>query len=218
MSFIDFGWWPIFIPLITALLRKQYLDKAFKFLFLFIAYAVLNECIIFILRHAFEIKNTMPFLNLYLVVSFLLIGHFFSIILDGIVRKKLMLWFVYIVVFYFSLHILIFQGILKYPTLLGAISSLIYIVFSLIYLFNVRFDLDGKKMWESPLLWMNAGILIYFSSTLFYTILFNTFLEYSREFAKITVVYFSFFNTLFYILIAIGFWKTKTDRHDLVKT
>lgn len=160
----------------------------------------------------------MPLINLYLLVSFVLIGHFYSIVLDEIVGKKRLLLFMYAVVFYFVIHILFFQGILKYPTLLGAIRSLIYIVLSLIFFFNARFDITGKKMWESPLLWVNAGILIYYSSTLFYSILFNIVLEYSREFAKMTVVYHSFFNTLFYILIAIGFWKTKTDRNDLVKT
>jgi hypothetical protein len=60
---------------------------------------------------------------------------------------------------------------------------------------------------DEPFIWINTAILIYYTGTLFFYILFNLILEYSREFSKITVYYFSILNALFYILIAIGFLK-----------
>lgn len=216
MSFIDFSWWPIFIPLIAGLLRKQYFDKAFKIFFAFVFYAVLNECVVFFLRHTFSIKNTMPYINLYLVLSFSFITYFYSIILAGIINRKRFLWFVSIAAFYFIFHILFFKGIFIYPSLLGSVKSLIYITLSLVYFYNFRFDFNEKKVWDNPLLWINLGILIHNSGALFNMILFNLILEYSREFSKLTLVYYSALNALFYILIAIGFWKTKKNIPEMV--
>lgn len=70
-----------------------------------------------------------------------------------------------------------------------------------------------KNLWNVPYIWINTGILIYYSGNLFHTILFNIILEYSREFSKLTVVYFNVLNALFYILIAIGFLKFKKIKH-----
>ncbi|WP_303923568.1 hypothetical protein [Draconibacterium sediminis] len=63
------------------------------------------------------------------------------------------------------------------------------------------------SLWDEPLIWINGALLIYYSGNLFFTVLFNLILEYSREFSKITVVSFSVILTLFYVLVTIGFSK-----------
>ncbi|WP_163323045.1 hypothetical protein [Draconibacterium mangrovi] len=64
------------------------------------------------------------------------------------------------------------------------------------------------NLWKEPLIFLNLAVLIYYAGNLFYSLLFNLILDYSREFAKITNYYFVGLNTLFYILVAIGFWKS----------
>jgi hypothetical protein len=49
-------------------------------------------------------------------------------------------------------------------------------------------------------------MLIYYTGNLFYFILFNLFLDYSHEFLKSIGIYWFMLNTLFYILIAVGFY------------
>ncbi len=70
---------------------------------------------------------------------------------------------------------------------------------------------DAKigQLSKESLIWINTGILIYYSGNLFYYILFNLFLDYSHEFLKSIGIYVISLNALFYILIAIGFWKVK---------
>ncbi len=65
------------------------------------------------------------------------------------------------------------------------------------------------KLADEPLIWINTALLIYFTGNLFFYILFNVILEASRAFSKITVQYYSGLMALFYILIAIGFFKAK---------
>ena len=66
-----------------------------------------------------------------------------------------------------------------------------------------------RNLSKEPLIWVNTAILIYYTGNLFYYILFDLFLDYSHEFLKSIGVYFFTLNTLFYILIAIGFYISK---------
>lgn len=216
MSFIDFNWWPIFIPFFIGLFKIKYFEKPLKIFFFFVSYGVVNECTVFALRHTIDVKNTMPATNFYLIVTFIIIGIFYSQVLAKIINRKLVVWFVSVLAFYFLFHILFFHQVLKYPTVLRSVAVLIYIIFSIIYFYNVMVETKIRNLWNEPLIWINLGVLIYYSSNLFYSILFNIILEYSREFSKLTIIYFIIFNTLYYVLIAIGFWKTKKSKPVLI--
>ncbi len=69
-----------------------------------------------------------------------------------------------------------------------------------------------KKLANEPLIWINTAILIYFSANLFFYALFNLILEYSVKFSRITVIYLSVVNGVFYVLIAIGFLKARVQK------
>jgi hypothetical protein len=68
------------------------------------------------------------------------------------------------------------------------------------------------SLWDEATIWINGALLIYYSGNLFFTVLFNVILEYSREFSKITVISFSVILALFYALVTVGFWKAGRSR------
>lgn len=109
----------------------------------------------------------------------------------------------------FYMIYLAFRSIYSFPSLPQAVSIFIIIAFAVIYFYRVMVEARITQLMKEPLVWINIGMIIYFSGSLFYSVLFNLILEYSRAFSQLTTVYFSVLNALFYILIAIGFSKSK---------
>lgn len=88
MQFIDFSWMPILIPFIIGVNKFKYFSNPLKLLFLFVGYGTVNEISVFFLRHIIDIKNTNPATNIYVLVSFLLMGLYFAFLFDGFIKKK----------------------------------------------------------------------------------------------------------------------------------
>lgn len=69
-----------------------------------------------------------------------------------------------------------------------------------------------ENLWKEPTVFVNVAVLVYYSGNLFFSLLFNVILEYSRAFSKMTVVYYSILNALFYFLIAYSFMLAGKNR------
>jgi hypothetical protein len=211
MKFEHLSWIPILIPFIIGCVQFKNLDRGMRFLFYFVCYGLFNELASRILDYSLGAKNTMPLTNAYLLFSFLFLGLFYFFVLNRFVSRKILL----IVIFGFELlcvlNIVFIQSIYEYPVITYPLGNLLLVAFSIIYFYKIMIEAKIDNLWREPLVWINAGILIYFSGNLFYNVLFNLILEYSREFLKLTLFYFSVLNALFYILFSVGFYLTKNQ-------
>jgi len=216
MGFNYINWLPILIPFIFGLIFFKSFDKGIRYLFYFVSYGVFNELVTRIFPIFFGLKNTHPFSNVYLVISFLFIGLFYAVILEKFIKPRIILFIIlgFEVICFFNIFFI--QSIFKFPEKTYSLGNIILVIFSIVYFYRIMIEANVKNLWAAPLVWINTGVLIYYSGSLFYTVLFNTILEYSREFSKMTVVYFSAINALFYILIAIGFWKAGKDKSTTI--
>lgn len=182
--------------------------EKFKYLFFFVFCGVGNEIISKVLK-GIGTQNTMPFSHLYSLVSFILLCLFFQSISNGYIKK---IWFSAIMVFYLVfclVNIFYFQGIYVYPSIQFSVLAIVMVTFSILYFHKIMVEAKIRQLRKEPLIWINTGILIYYSGNLFYYILFNLFLDYSPEFLRSIGIYFIFLNALFYFLIAVGFYKTE---------
>ncbi len=198
---------PILIPFIIGVYKYRDIEK-FKYLFYFVCFGVATEITSKILK-SIETQNTMPLSHLYTLVSFILLCLFFQSVFNGYIKK---IWFrvvtLFFVIFCF-VNLLLFQSIYAYPSLPFSILVIVMVTFSILYFHKTMVDAKIGQLSKESLIWINTGILIYYSGNLFYYILFNLFLDYSHEFLKSIGIYVISLNALFYILIAIGFWKVK---------
>lgn len=217
MSFTDYNWTPILLPFVVGIIRYSKQDTAFKILYLFVAYGVFNELAFRIWNILFQAKNTIPLSNLYLMISFILLLLFYQRILKGMLSSWLFLLIIISFELACFLNFVFFQTIWDYPSILQTISKLIFVTFSIVYFYKVMTEAKITKLWNEPLVWVNLAVLVYYSANLFFSLLFNLILEYSREFSKITMVYFSLFNALFYMFLAIGFWKAGKQKEPVLK-
>jgi hypothetical protein len=63
-----------------------------------------------------------------------------------------------------------------------------------------------ENLTQSPIIWINTAVLLYFAGNFFYNIVFVHMLVIDRAFLRSTAVYiFGFFNFLYYAGIAAGF-------------
>lgn len=215
MELVDIYWISILIPFGLGLLHFKRFEKSFKMLFLYVAYGTLNEIVTRVLMYS-GVKNTMPLIHVYQMISFAILAFFFVSILNGKKMRTILVFTVVLFELFGITNLLFFQSIQDYPQLPRTIVTFFVIILSMIYFYKVMVEASILKLRKEPLVWINAALLIYYSSNLFFTVLFKLILEYSREFSKLTTFYFSINLTLFYILIAIGFWKA--GRQNTVKT
>jgi len=197
---------PILIPFIVGLIKFKSLENL-KWLFYFVCYGVANE-ITSVVLIANGARNTMPLAHLYTYVSFILLCFFYRAMLPPTINKK---WFYGIMggfTLFYSIY-LPFRSIYSFPSLPQAVSIFIIVAFAVIYFYGVMVEARITNLRKEPLVWINIGMIIYFSGSLFYSVLFNLILDYSRALSQLTTVYFAASNALFYILIAVGLSKKR---------
>lgn len=194
------------VAVFFGFINYRELDKKTVWLFYFTCFAFIVELTINVLTLGFGIENTLNLLHLYVPVEFLLIAIMYFYALKRHFNKKVLLLIIIGFEVYCIINPLFIQGLREY-TFARSISSLILILFSILYFNTIMVEARVKKLSQEPMIWINVAVLIYFSGNFFFNILFSPILDYSREFSKITADAFIVMNALFYLLIAIGFWK-----------
>jgi hypothetical protein len=152
------------------------------------------------------------------LVAFTLLCLFYQKVFENFISKR---WFYGLVVFYLvfsATNLFFFQSIFEYPSLSYSVLAITMVTLSILYFYKVMVEAKIEILSKEPLVWVNAGMLIYYTGNLFYYILFNLFLDYSHELLRSIGVYFFTLNGLFYVLIAIGFHLSKKDnKSELVE-
>ncbi len=207
MALNKFIWAAVFVPFVVGLIRYNRLTRSHRYLFWFVVVGTLTELTNKTIKKMFVIENNMPLGHIYISLSFIFLALFFLHELKGFINKKIM---IAIIVLYelFCLHnVIFFQSHLAYPSIPGAISSLLLITFAILLFANIMREGKIKVLTESSLIWINSAVLLYYSGNFFFYTLYNFILNYSREFLFRTLNFFLILNLIFYILLAIGLWK-----------
>lgn len=208
------NWVSILIPFFIGIFKYRQFNKSLRFIFYFVTFGTITEILTRIIIYM-GVTNTLPITHIYLMIEFLILGLFFTHILRDIVRKRLMLGLILLFEAYCLVNTLFLQSIYEYPSIPQSVSKILLVSFSILFFYKVMIETSVPNLWKEPLIFINGAILIYFSGNLFYSLLFNLILDYSKEFSKITIYYFVGLMTLFYILIAIGFWKADRRAEQL---
>lgn len=210
---IKYNWVIIFLPLFLGIYSFSTFQKGTKYIFHFVVFGTLVEIITHAGIYWFDfIQNSFPIGHFYVTVSLLFVGFFYLHELDGFVNKKLIAGTIILFLLFGVINAVFIQGIYSFPSNSGAIGALILIFFSVLLYAKIMSEANIKRLYDSPVIWFNSAILIYFTANFFFYILFNIILDNSVEFVKQTILIFKIFNTIFYVLIAIGFWKSKKIR------
>lgn len=199
----------VIIPFLIGLFSFKWFNIAVKLVFLFVVVGVITELASALMVKTFKASNTMPLGHFYGFVSFLAVGLFYYHVLKGFIKGGLIILVIVIYSVYYAANSIFIQSIYEYPGNTRAIGTIFILLGSILFFAKVMQETKIKNLLSAPLIWINGAFLIYYSANLFFFVLFNLMLEYSREFSKLTVIYLLGFNFLLYLLISIGFIKQR---------
>ena len=201
------------IAFFAGLYSFRNIGRNFKFIVIFTGIAFITENTLTVLI-AWGVKNTMLGLHFYIMVEFLLWTLFYRSMLHPYIRKRLLASVLLLFELYVVINMVFIQDLFTMPNLVRSIEGLILVLFSILLFARIMVETKYRKLWTEPVIWINIAVLFYFSGNFFFNILFNLILEYSREFSKITVIYFTVLNAFFYLMIATGFLKARVKNRN----
>jgi hypothetical protein len=204
---IRYSYLIISAPFLIGVIRKKYLQKETLVIFYFILNGILFETISRTLV-IFNIKNNLPFFHIYTVIEFFIISWFYWLVFKDYF-SKLLIPIVFFTFFIFSLiDSFVFHNVFTFNSYAKSLECIIIVVLSVLYLYKTFNEFQEKDPSDTPVFWINAGLLFYFSGCLFLFTFSNYMLTQGKAMAIVTWALHAFFMILMYSLIAIGLYKT----------
>lgn len=156
------------------------------------------------------LKTNLPGMHIYVPIKFFLFSMAYRHFLDGFLNKKVIYGIMIIFISYSVINSLFIQSIYnQFPNFVRAIGIFILAIYAMLWFLKSLREMKITSLRAEPVVWINTGAIIYFSGSFFIFILSNLFLEHSHAILGYSFRVSTFLMNLFYILIAIGFWKTK---------
>ncbi len=195
------------IPLVVGLINRKYFTKGEKALLYLFAISPLFDLTGFILKKN-GISNMLVF-HIYTIIEFILISVFYSKVISN---PKITLYIITIVVLFLGVAGF---DLLNKLTLMDDFSTTTESIIVMLYaIFGYSLLLKNpiqSKVFAIPLFWFHTAFLLYFAGNLF-VFIFSSYLQqhYKQNlFQEIWGIH-SVMSMILYLLIATGFWKTKT--------
>lgn len=196
-------------PFTIAFICRNYLQREHKTLWLLISCSILTEIVSYILIYVFKTGNVSLF-NFYIILETILISLYYFLSINNKTFKICIsifnLWFIsYAIIELTAIHGKNLNNVLLTTQSLMVMASSIVTFNSLIK------DQKHNNILSAPIFWINCAFLFYFAGNMVLHLFSNYLQEHALyTFYELWGLWHSLLNILFYSLISIGFWKTKT--------
>lgn len=154
--------------------------------------------------------STALVINGYFFIFFILLSWFYSVVLQTARGKKTVQWGLGIYIVAYIVVAIFFQSFTQYQTLMWTTAGAICIIYSISYFISVFSAM--RPMNDFGLLWINSGILFYFSFNLFLFVMSSYVL--TRLEPELGMIVWSFHNVnniIKNILIGLGISTVRAD-------
>jgi hypothetical protein len=157
-------------PVVVMLINYRRLDKILKLASLYFIISFLVDSYLWLSFHEFREKNTMPVFHSYVIISILLLGLVYYKMYINTTLK-----IVAIVLCSITMLIALFyaQSILSYPSVSITSLSVLLIILSLIYFYQLLNPHEFVHLEKQGLFWINTGILFYSAVNIFLFMVLN---------------------------------------------
>lgn len=186
----------------------KHFNKLLKVVFYFVCLAVatefLSRMIIFILN-----GTTIWTTHIYVMFEFFLWALFYWHLMKPYIKRNLYWSLVAIFEIYCILNMVFFQDFLTEYTTTRAVESILILALSIITFQRIMVENKIVNLIREPIVWINSAVLLYFSSSIFFHLLFNVLLIEDIEFLKKSGYFFMADNTIFYVMLSIAFYLQK---------
>lgn len=189
------------VPLLAGLWRYRRLPGYAKVILAYLAIAGIVNVIASLM--AVKRVNNMPVLHIYTLVEFVLLAMFYKMILHGKI-KAIINWLIPGFALLCIAYATFLGNIYAHNIIPRSLESFMIGALAVSFFFT-QMSTDLRTI--EPLLWMNAGLLLYFSAS-FLLFLFSDVLARAGTVNNIAWVMHATFVLLMYLLFAAAFIRT----------
>jgi hypothetical protein len=200
----------IIIPLIIACWRFKYLDKTLRLLF---GLLVISALISVIARYLWSIKeNNLYLLHYYTVIEFCGWSIIFYLLFENRFMKQMVFWVGIAFVLFAIVNSIFWEGLETFNSNSRSVESILLSFFSIAYYVKIFKEKKVSRLERNASFWINAAVLIYFSSAFLLFGFSNLLLNLSSY--KIREVWgvHGIFLIVHYLLITVGIWIASSQK------
>ncbi len=193
----------VLIPAIFAIILIKRLDKVQRLIAILVLITFIGEFGNYALTF-FEIRN-LPAFHLFTVLQF---GAIVLIQSKGIQRFFSQKQLIGVIVFFVLFAIVdaaILNGIYSFNSYSRPLASFIVLFFALCYFYITISELTIKRLENEPLFWLNLGVFIYFSGSLFIFLFSNYYKSSNQALFTLWGIH-AIFNIFLNISYTIALW------------
>lgn len=207
-----------FLPIVLFLIRKAYLDKALRLLFIYLIIKLVIDISMFHL--ACNTINNLMLYNINIPLRYLLLSGMFYYYFESERPKK---WILVSAVLFIA--IVIWDILQANPVLTDVrnhslvyysdtLESLLMILWVLLYFYEMLNSLKAANLLTFPFFWISSGLLLFYSSLVFIAPV----LHYANQWENRLQLGFLekmpyLFETISMIFVGIGVWFYKRPEH-----
>lgn len=150
-------------------------------------------------------QNILWISHWYFPLEFVLITIFYIPVLAPVITRRWMLGIIAVFLLFSIMNVLFLQELSQHSQM-RIYSSLILVVFSLLYFSDTLRKASIPRLSSEPMIWINASVLIHYSSIFFYNLLANSIIRLTRDSALLFVSINGYIIAFFYLMIGLSFW------------
>lgn len=186
------------LPLSAALYNYRQLQYVLKLAASFFLVSAVFDLALMLTRN---IGNNMPILHSFIIVSVLFYTAIYYQAFSKKVLKTVLVVLSSAALLVFLLNAFFIEGIRAYPSLSNTVLSLLLIIISLLYFYQLLNRQEFMQIEKQGMFWINSGVLMYSGINIF------LFMLLSRMSPQDTATYYSLHsvtNVIANLLFAIG--------------
>lgn len=194
------------IPFIAGLIRRKYFNIELKIILYFICNNILFEFISRVMSN-YKIPNLYLF-HIYVLTEFFFISWFYYELFKKYISPKI-IPVVYLIFVIFSLvDTFVWHNPFTFNSYAKTLECIIIVSYTVFYLYKTFDEFQDEDPSDTPIFWINAGFLFYFSGCLFLFTFSNFILTQGKPMGMVVWAIHAFFIIIMYALISIGLWKS----------
>ncbi len=202
--------WIVSFPFMIGLFRRKYITHELRIIFFLICNNMFFELLSRILI-IYKLPNLYLF-HFYVLIESLFISWFYYEIFKRHLSPKIIPT-LYIIFISFSLvDTFVWHNPFSFNSYAKTLECCMIVTYAVFYLYKTFDDFQDEDPSDTPVFWINAGFLFYFSGCLFLFTFSNFIRTQSKEINILVWALHAFFMIIMYLLITIGFWKSPLDR------
>lgn len=197
--------WVVIVPvLISSIFYRSY-DAGLKVLGIHVFIACAIEMASFALSKMGH--NNLPLLHFYTLSEFVLLYIFYDLFFGNTFPKWLLRGIAGCFVLFTLINSIFIQSIYTFNNYARGLEAFLLIILALLCFYKIYLPVQTTSATHNSVVWINSGILIYFSGAFTLFILSNYILPFGRNLNRGIWAAHSFLSILLYVFISIGLWR-----------